>query len=229
MPTPAIDCKPKSTPERKPLSMPKHQQVSADMADPTTTPTSTYPIDLDVEYPERPWYRSTTFFRVFTVIPIGIILSLLTSSGETSGTVVVTGTGYVMIPTFLMLLFRQKYPRWWFDWNRALTGFSFRVGSYLALLRDEYPATDDDQAIHVTMGYPDASTELNRWPPTRQVVPCYSALHRAVLPGDRSFLLCHSRVVCDPVYRALSEGLIRFCPWRRTLVDSACLRTRFCW
>jgi hypothetical protein len=133
------------------------------MADVTITPT--YPVNLDVEYPDRELNRLTTFFRIFTVIPIFIILSLLSSSGESYGRVGITAAGYVVLPTLLMLLFRQKYPHWWFDWNRALTGFSFRVSSYLALLRDEYPATDEDQAVHVTMQYPDATSELNRWLP----------------------------------------------------------------
>jgi len=65
----------------------------------------------------------------------------------------------------LMLLFRQKYPRWWFDWNLALTRFSTRVAVYLALLRDEYPSADDEQAVHIQIPYPDAKQELNRWLP----------------------------------------------------------------
>ncbi len=135
----------------------------AEMTDMSAAPT--YPVDLMVDYPDRDLNRLTTLFRIFTVIPIGLILSLLTSGGEGSARVVVTASSYVVLPTLLMLLFRQKYPRWWFDWNRALTGFSYRVGAYLALLRDEYPSTDDDQAVHVILHYPDASTELNRWLP----------------------------------------------------------------
>jgi hypothetical protein len=72
--------------------------------------------------------------------------------------------GLVVLPVVLMLLFRRKYPRWWFDWNVALTQFGMRVTAYLALLRDEYPSTDDEQAVHVAIGYPDA-TQLNRWLP----------------------------------------------------------------
>jgi hypothetical protein len=71
----------------------------------------------------------------------------------------------VFLATVLMLLFRQKYPRWWFDWNLALTGFSTRVLAYLALLRDEYPSTDDEQAIHIAIPYPEATHELSRWLP----------------------------------------------------------------
>ena len=64
-----------------------------------------------------------------------------------------------------MILFRQKYPRWWFDWNLELLRFTNRVGAYLFLLRDEYPSTDEEQAVHLEMPYPDARTELNRWLP----------------------------------------------------------------
>jgi hypothetical protein len=130
-----------------------------------TTTTVSYPVDFAVEYPDRELNRLTTLFRIFAVIPIAIVLSLLTSGGTSSTGVVVTASSFVVLPTLLMLLFRQKYPRWWFDWNVALTGLSYRVGSYLALLRDEYPATDDEQAVHVTIPYPDAASELNRWLP----------------------------------------------------------------
>jgi hypothetical protein len=64
-----------------------------------------------------------------------------------------------------MILFRKKYPKWWFDWNLALTRFSYRVGAYFLLLRDEYPSTDEEQAIHLNLVYPDAERDLGRgWP-----------------------------------------------------------------
>ena len=116
-----------------------------------------YPATLVVDYPERPLNRMTTFFRIFTVIPIAIILGLI--SGGSSGQA--AAGGVIFLPAILMLLFRQKYPRWWFDWNVALTQFSFRVSAYLTLLRDEYPSTDDEQAVHLTITYP-AAQELNR-------------------------------------------------------------------
>jgi len=56
-----------------------------------------------------------------------------------------------------MILFRKKYPRWWFDWNLQLTRFLARVWVYAALLRDEYPSTDEEQAVHLDFPYPDAS------------------------------------------------------------------------
>jgi hypothetical protein len=129
----------------------------------------TYPVNLTVDYPDRELDRVSTFVRIFMAIPIAIVLALL--SGGDAGTGASDGpdlqwsaAGVVIVPTVLLLLFRQKYPRWWFDWNVALTAFSYRVGTYLFLLRDEYPSTDEEQAVHLTVPYPDAQ-QLNRWLP----------------------------------------------------------------
>ena len=128
---------------------------------------NTFPAALEIDYPDRELNRLTTLFRIFTVIPIAIILGLV--SGATpygrSARVVVGSGGIVFGATMLMLVFRQKYPRWWFDWNLALTKFSTRVSAYLALLRDEYPSTDDEQAVHIEIPYPDAVHDLNPWLP----------------------------------------------------------------
>ena len=118
-----------------------------------------YPVRLVVDYPDRPLDRLSTFFRLITVIPIAIVLSLL-AAVSSAGLV-----GAVVFATLLMILFRQKYPRWWFDWNLALTKFTTRVGVYLLLLRDEYPSTDEEQAVHVEISYPDVERDLDRWLP----------------------------------------------------------------
>ena len=134
-------------------------------------PVDSHPVSFQVDYPERPLDRLSSLLRVFWVIPIGIILSLLEGGNsvhsDSSGTpsYQYAATGLVVLPTVLMLLFRQKYPRWWFDWNVALTAFSYRVLGFAALLRDEYPSTDEEQAYHLSIAYPDAATELNRWLP----------------------------------------------------------------
>jgi len=114
-------------------------------------PMAPYPITLMVDYPDRDLNRLSTFFRIFTVIPIAIVLGSLSAM--------------VFSPILLMILFRRKYPRWWFDWNYALVKFTNRVCVYLALLRDEYPSTEEDQAVHIDMVYPDAKEGLNRWLP----------------------------------------------------------------
>ncbi|HLB13072.1 MAG TPA: DUF4389 domain-containing protein [Dehalococcoidia bacterium] len=129
-----------------------------------------YPATLSVDYPDRDLDRLTTFFRIFTVIPIAIILALLgggngRSGGDDGASVQFASAGLLFLPTLLMILFRQKYPRWWYDWNLNLTKFGTRVLAYLALLRDEYPSTDEEQAVHIEILYPDAKADLNRWLP----------------------------------------------------------------
>ncbi len=126
-----------------------------------------FPATLEIDYPDRELDRLATFFRPFTVIPIAIILALVTRATvrADSANYVIGSGGIVFLATVLMLLFRQKYPRWWFDWNLALTRFGTRVAAYLALLRDEYPSTDDEQAVHLDVAYPDATRDLNRWLP----------------------------------------------------------------
>jgi hypothetical protein len=118
---------------------------------------SDYPVTFSVDYPERQLNRLTTFFRIFTVIPIAIILELLPGSSINSygSTLAISGGSIVILPTVLMILFRRKYPRWWFDWNLELTRFSNRVGVYLFMMDDEYPSTDEHQAVHLDFPYPD--------------------------------------------------------------------------
>jgi hypothetical protein len=130
-------------------------------------PSAPFPATLEIDYPDRELSRLTTFFRPFTVIPIAIIAGLVSGSTvrATSGKYMFGTGGVVFLATVLMLLFRQKYPRWWFDWNLGVTRFGMRVTAYLALLRDEYPATDDDQAVHIAIPYPDAMHDLKPWLP----------------------------------------------------------------
>lgn len=121
-----------------------------------------YPVGLQVDYPAKPLDKATTFFRVILAIPILILLGMLLSGG--SG-VQASVMGFVAFPTLLMLLFRHKYPKWWYDWNRELAGFALRVTAYCALLNDDYPSTDADQAVHLRLPYPRAELELSRWLP----------------------------------------------------------------
>ena len=128
-----------------------------------------YPMSLSIDYPDRKLNRLTTFFRVFMVIPIFIILGLLvgaTFNWQGDGAnYQYAASGLVFLPLVLMLLFRRKYPRWWFDWNLAIIKFTTRVSAYFMLLRDEYPSTDEEQAVHIDIPYPNAKEELNRWLP----------------------------------------------------------------
>ena len=64
-----------------------------------------------------------------------------------------------------MILFRQRYPRWWFDFALELTRFGARIGAYVALLTDQYPSTVEEQSVHLEIDYPDVERDLNRWLP----------------------------------------------------------------
>src|SRR5919204_1279061 len=133
-----------------------------------------YPVQFDVDFPDRDLDRLATAFRIIFIIPIAIVLSLLTgesthytttSNGVTNQTTsLAAGGGVLFLPLVLMIVFRQKYPRWWFDWNLQLLRFSNRVSAYLALLNDRYPSTDEEQSVHLDLPYPDAK-QLKRWLP----------------------------------------------------------------
>lgn len=139
-----------------------------------------YPARLQVDYPEK-LDRMTTFFRPLWIIPIAIILALLSGAGQTvNSTVYLNATGEVVnrtreasgglvlglaAATALMIIFRQRYPRWWFDFARELTRLGARVGAYAALLTDKYPSTVEEQSVHLDIDYPEVKADLNRWYP----------------------------------------------------------------
>src|SRR5262245_4410786 len=127
-----------------------------------------YPVQFSVDYPDRPLNRLTTAFRIFTLIPIAIVLGAV--SGQTwvssEGRYYIAGAGGLLFfGPLLMILFREKYPRWWFDWNLELQRFGNRVGIYLALMDDTYPSTDEHQSVHLEYVYPDVARDLSRWMP----------------------------------------------------------------
>jgi Domain of unknown function (DUF4389) len=133
---------------------------------------TTYPVQFSVDYPERTLDRGTTFFRFIVAIPILILLAAVdgsagtwsSSAGQT--TTVAFGTGGILVfGPALMILFRNKYPRWWFDWNLELQRFISRVFIFLALMDDRYPATDEHQSVHLDYAYPDVPRDLTRWKP----------------------------------------------------------------
>jgi hypothetical protein len=144
-----------------------------------------YPVTFAVDYPDRPLSRLSTAFRLILVIPIAIVLStvsgyvLFTVPSHTAGVTYVPAlTGGVLFwAPLLMILFRRKYPRWWFDWNLELQRFTNRVTVYMSLMDDRYPATDDHQSVHLDYAYPE---QLNRWLPLIKVwllaIPHYIVL-----------------------------------------------------
>jgi hypothetical protein len=130
-----------------------------------------YPLRYSVDYPDRPLNRLTTFFRIFTVIPIAIVLASIGgayaygNASDAPWTYFGAGAALLVLPPLLMILFRKKYPRWWFDWNVELLRFTQRIYAYLALMSDEYPSTDEQQYIHLEVDYPNAEEDLARGMP----------------------------------------------------------------
>jgi hypothetical protein len=129
-----------------------------------------YPVQFSVDYPDRPLNRLSTAFRIFLVIPIAIVLAALTGYVVYTGPSQAYGITYIpslaggvlFVAPLLMIVFRRKYPRWWFDWNLELQRFTNRLTVYLSLMDDRYPATDDHQSVRLDYTYPD---DPNRWLP----------------------------------------------------------------
>ena len=137
-----------------------------------------FPVQFSVDYPDRPLDRFSSFFRIFFIIPIAIVIALVGQSGGYFGIWVSAG-GFFFGAPLLMILFRLKYPRWWFNWNLEILRFTTRVSVYLFLLRDEYPSTDEEQAVHLDFPYPNVERDLNRWLPLVKwllAIPHYIAL-----------------------------------------------------
>jgi small-conductance mechanosensitive channel len=190
----------------------------------TATP-EVYAARLDIEYPDR-LDRLTTFFRLIWAVPILVILGLLTATGnetvitETGEQVRTTGGGIVAglwAATVLMLLFRLRYPRWWFDFARELTRFETRVGAYLALLTDRYPSTVDEQAVHLEIDYPDVDRDLNRWLPLVKwllAIPHYIVLVVLVLAAIVAIIIAWFAILFTGRYpRALFDFVVGVGRW----------------
>jgi hypothetical protein len=129
---------------------------------------SDYPVTFSVDYPDRPLNRVSSAFRIFAAIPIVLLASTVEggsvafNAGAHGASFAGGGIGVLFIPVLLVILFRQKYPRWWFDWNLQLLRFTNRVGVYLALMDDRYPSTDEQQSVHLDFPYPDGKTDIDR-------------------------------------------------------------------
>jgi Domain of unknown function (DUF4389) len=125
---------------------------------------ASYPVSLTIDYPDRELNRLTSVFRVILIVPIVLVLLLVSgpswSSASAAWRFPFAAGGILFLPTLLMLLFRWKYPRWWFDWNLNLTRFGLRVAAYFTLLTDGYPSTDEDQTVHFDMPYPEVTKDL---------------------------------------------------------------------
>ncbi len=195
---------------------------------------ASYPVQFSVAYPDRELNRLTTFFRLFVAIPILIVIGAVgghESYAEGRDWTVAAGAGGLLFfAPLLMILFRQKYPRWWFDWNLQLLRFSARVAVFLALMDDTYPSTDEEQSVTLNLPYPDAREGLNRWLPLVKwllAIPHYVILVFLTLAGLVSVVVAWFAILFTGRYpRGLFdfvEGVLRW--WSRVIAYAFLLVT----
>ena len=177
-----------------------------------TSETPGYAARLEIDYPER-LDRLTTAFRLLLAIPIIVILAIVGGSSdstvvtETGERIRSSGTGIsasLAMATALMIVFRQRYPRWWFDFSKELSRFGMRVGAYLALLTDRYPSTVEEQSVHLDLDYPDVERDLNRWLPLVKwllVIPHYIVLVVLVVLAAFAVILAWFAILVELVER----------------------------
>src|SRR5438477_7145728 len=197
--------------------------------------TTAYPVTFSVDYPDRALDRLTSAFRIVIAIPILAVLSLLTgtslhyvtTNNTTSETATLaTGGGVLFLPLVLMIVFRQKYPRWWFDWNLQVLRFSNRVSAYLALLDDHYPSTDEEQAVHLDLAYPDAR-QLNRYLPLIKwflAIPHYVVLFFLAIAAVGAVVIAWFAILFTGTYpRALFHFVVGVIRWNNRVASYAFL------
>ncbi|MGB2711609.1 MAG: DUF4389 domain-containing protein [Conexibacter sp.] len=196
----------------------------------THEPSQLYPVQFAVDYPDRPLNRLTTFFRIFTVIPIAIVLGCVgggtfeLGAADERSTIVAAG-GLLFAGPLLMIVFREKYPRWWIDWNHELLRFVNRVGIYVALLDDRYPSTDEQQAVRLELPAPDARTDLNRWLPLVKwllAIPHYIVLAFLWLGVLVAVIVAWFAILFTGTYpRALFDYVVGVVRWHNRVVAYA--------
>jgi hypothetical protein len=190
-----------------------------------------YPLTYTVDYPDRQLNRLTTLFRVIVAIPILVVLGSVSGGTWFEGSnadrnVAITASGgFLFFGPLLIILFRHKYPRWWFDWNRELLRFTNRVVAYLVLMNDRYPSTDEEQTVHLEVPYPDVRASLNRWLPLVKwllAIPHYVVLLFLTIAGAVVVVVAWFAIIFTGRYpRGLFdfvEGVIR---WHNRVVGYA--------
>jgi Domain of unknown function (DUF4389) len=196
-------------------------------------PEQAYPVHFSVEYPDRQLNRLTTAFRIIVAIPILVVLGAVDGGwagggwGHHGREVAAGAGGLLFFGPLLMIVFRQKYPRWWFDWNRELLRFVNRVGVYVALMDDRYPATDEQQAVTLELPYPDAERDLNRWLPLVKwflAIPHYVVLFFLWIGAVVSIVIAWFAILFTGRYpRGLFDFLVGVGRWENRVVAYAFL------
>jgi Domain of unknown function (DUF4389) len=119
---------------------------------PVATAGTGYPVEFDVEYPER-LSRWKIFLKWLFAIPHLIIVYLL-------GIV----NGVLILIAFFAILFTKKWPRSLFDFSVMTQRWTFNVYAYaVLLLRDEYPPFSGDAGEYPVILEVDYDENLSRW------------------------------------------------------------------
>ena len=191
-----------------------------------------YPVQFDVQYPDRDLNRLTTAFRIIVAIPILVVLGAVDGGwaggwGDHGREVAAGAGGLLFFGPLLMIVFRQKYPRWWFDWNRELLRFINRVGVFVALMDDRYPATDEQQSVRLELPYPDVEHDLNRWLPLVKwflAIPHYIVLFFLWIGAVVSIVVAWFAILFTGRYpRGLFDFLVGVGRWENRVVAYAFL------
>ncbi|MEM7327020.1 MAG: DUF4389 domain-containing protein [Actinomycetota bacterium] len=187
--------------------------------------TTPYPARLEIDYPDS-LDRLSTLLRLIYVIPIAILYGLLSASNSTTW-VTETGesvtqssggiAGGLAVATGLMIIFRQRYPRWWFDFALEFNRFGHRLGAYMGLLTDHYPSTEDEQSVHLDLDYPDAKNDLNRWLPIVKwllAIPHYIVLFFLFIGAVIAVIIAWFAILFTGTYpRALFDYVVGVARW----------------
>ena len=192
--------------------------------------TTAHPVQFSVDYPDRPLSRTTTALRAIVAIPILALLAAVSGGAwewsDRDGSTVAAAGGLLFMGPMLMIVFRRKYPRWWFDFNLELQRFTNRVWAYLTLMDDRYPSTTDGQSVHLDYPYPDAERDLNRWLPLVKwflAIPHYVVLIVLNVAAAGAVIASWFAIVVTGRYpRSLFDFVVGVFRWNNRVIGYAC-------
>jgi hypothetical protein len=119
--------------------------------------TTTIAIDLENRN------RATVFWRGIIVFPVFVFVASFTPQAFSSdSTTAIGATGFIVLPTFLAILFRGIYPSYVLSFNHALVELETRLYAYLFLLHDDYPSIERNPRVAVLFPDVEGGAKLNR-------------------------------------------------------------------
>ena len=117
----------------------------------TEVASSAYPVEFNVEYPEK-LSRLLIFVKWLLAIPHFIVLYALAIAVEV-----------VTVIAWFAILFTGRYPRGMFDFVVGVYRWQYNVTAYASLLRDDYPPFSFESGrypVTYNIEYPE---KLSRW------------------------------------------------------------------